>query len=79
MDMHIQTQLIQETEKYCGSWGINHVRRVLQLIDLIHTTEPINTDVIWLAAHLHDWGRISRGVNLALIMLKPQTKQLRKF
>jgi len=49
-------ELTRLTEEYGGAWGINHTRRLLHLIDQIGAEQPYNADVIWVAAHLHDWG-----------------------
>jgi len=48
------------TEEYGGQWGINHTRRLLQLISIISEGQPYNFDAVWLAAHLHDWGAYSK-------------------
>jgi uncharacterized protein len=44
------------TEEYGGQWGINHTRRLLQLIAVIGERQTYDADVVWVAAHLHDWG-----------------------
>ena len=44
------------TEQYGGAWGINHTRRLLHLVSLIGEDVPYDAEVVWLAAHLHDWG-----------------------
>ncbi len=49
-------ELARLTETYGGSWGINHTRRILRLIDIIGEGLTYNADVVWIAAHLHDWG-----------------------
>jgi uncharacterized protein len=49
-------EIARLTEEYGGSWGINHTRRLLYLIDLIGEDSQYDADVVWLAAHLHDWG-----------------------
>jgi uncharacterized protein len=49
-------QIARLTEEYGGSWGINHTRRLLHLTDLIGEDLQYDADVVWLAAHLHDWG-----------------------
>lgn len=43
------------TEEYGGTWGINHTRRLLKLVESI-AAGPFDQEVVWLAAHLHDWG-----------------------
>ena len=49
-------EIARLTEKYGGAWGINHTHRLLKLIALIGESEKYDADVVWLAAHLHDWG-----------------------
>jgi uncharacterized protein len=49
-------EMARLTEEYGGQWGINHTRRLLRLIELIGTGRTYNTDALWVAAHLHDWG-----------------------
>ena len=48
-------EIIRLTEEYGGLWGINHTRRLLHLISIIGEGREYNADVIWIAAHLHDW------------------------
>ena len=54
-----QGEIVRLTEEYGGQWGINHTRRLLQLIAIIGEGQTYNTDAVWLAAHLHDWGAYS--------------------
>jgi uncharacterized protein len=53
-----------------GAWGINHTRRLLQLIAIIGEGQSYNADALWVAAHLHDWGAYGKwaqpGVDHAL-------------
>lgn len=44
------------TETYGGVWGIHHTRRLLQLVAEIGVGQEYDADVVWMAAHLHDWG-----------------------
>jgi uncharacterized protein len=63
-------ELARLTEEYGGQWGINHTRRLLQLISIIGEGQSYNADALWVAAHLHDWGGYSQwaqsGVDHAL-------------
>lgn len=52
----LRQEIIRLTEEYCGAWGINHTRRLLGLIGTIGAGLHYDEEVIWLAAHLHDWG-----------------------
>lgn len=49
-------EIIRLTGEYGGQWGINHTRRLLYLISIIGEGVQYNQEVVWLAAHLHDWG-----------------------
>jgi uncharacterized protein len=49
-------EIVHLTKTYGGQWGINHTRRLLRLIDIIGEGYRYDTEVVWLAAHLHDWG-----------------------
>jgi uncharacterized protein len=51
-----RNELVRLTEEYGGAWGINHTRRLLQLISIIGEGQSYNSDALWVAAHLHDWG-----------------------
>jgi HD superfamily phosphodiesterase len=51
-----QDEIVRLTQEYGGAWGINHTRRLLELVESIAADEPYGRDVVWLAAHLHDWG-----------------------
>jgi HD superfamily phosphodiesterase len=48
------------TEEYGGKWGLNHTRRVLQLVSVIAEGIAYDRDAVWLAAYLHDWGAYSK-------------------
>ncbi len=52
-------EIIGLTEKYGGLWGLNHTRRLLKLIDIISKGQDYDTEIVWVAAHLHDWGGYS--------------------
>ena len=58
------------TEEYGGVWGINHTRRLLQLMAVIGEGRTYDSEALWLAAHLHDWGAYvpwaQKGVDHAL-------------
>ena len=65
-----RAELVRFTEEYGGAWGINHTRRLLQLIAVIGEGQSYNADALWVAAHLHDWGAYGKwaqpGVDHAL-------------
>lgn len=53
-------EIARLTEEYGGVWGINHTRRLLRLIETIGEGLAYDRDVVWLAAHLHDWGAYAK-------------------
>ena len=55
-------EMVRLTEEYGGPWGINHTRRLLQLISIIAEDQSYNADALWVAAHLHDWGAYGKWV-----------------
>lgn len=56
--MHLldHAEITQATQGYGGDWGWNHTCRLLALVGLIAGDDPYDEEVIWVAAHLHDWG-----------------------
>lgn len=53
-------EIARLTEEYGGQWGINHTRRLLHLVSIIGEGQQYNSDAVWLAAHLHDWGAYAK-------------------
>lgn len=51
-----QDEIISLTQEYGGEWALNHSRRLLHLIEEIADDLSFDREIIWLAAHLHDWG-----------------------
>jgi uncharacterized protein len=49
-------EIAKLTKEYGGDWGLSHSRRLLRLISILAEDIEYDKDVIWLAAHLHDWG-----------------------
>jgi uncharacterized protein len=49
-------EITRLTEEHGGAWGINHTRRLLHLVAQIDEDVRYDHEVVWLAAHLHDWG-----------------------
>lgn len=49
-------EIARLTEQYGGQWGIQHTRRLLELMRRIGAGLTHNAQAVWLAAHLHDWG-----------------------
>jgi uncharacterized protein len=65
-----KAEIVLLTEEYGRQWGINHTRRILQLVSIIGKGQHYNAEVVWIAAHLHDWGGYAKwmqaGVDHAL-------------
>ena len=49
-------EIVRLTEEYGGAWGLEHTRRLLRLVEVIGQGCEYDADVLWVAAHLHDWG-----------------------
>ncbi len=49
-------EIVRLTEEYGGAWGLNHTRRLLRLIEIIGADQCYDAGILWIAAHLHDWG-----------------------
>ena len=49
-------ELVRLTGEYGGAWGLEHTRRLLRLVEIIGQGCDYDADVVWVAAHLHDWG-----------------------
>jgi uncharacterized protein len=56
MNQTDKDEITRLTEGYGGVWGINHTRRLLNLVALVGAGQKYDSEVVWLAAHLHDWG-----------------------
>lgn len=51
-----KNEIVQLTEQYGRNWGLQHTRRLLQLIEQIGQGLDYDREALWIAAHLHDWG-----------------------
>jgi uncharacterized protein len=49
-------EIARLTEHYGGQWGIQHTRRLLELMRRLGAGLTYDAQAVWLAAHLHDWG-----------------------
>jgi uncharacterized protein len=50
------------TLAYGGDWELNHVDRLLKLIELIGENQTYERQLVWIAAHLHDWGAFKQFI-----------------
>lgn len=70
MNAQQKDELARLTLEYGGKWGINYTRRLLHLIEIIGEGLAYDREVVWAAAHLHDWGGyapwLQSGVDHAL-------------
>lgn len=51
-----QEEIVNLTAQYGGQWAICHAQRILNTIAVISEGAACDSQVLWLAAHLHDWG-----------------------
>ena len=56
MDQNVKDEIVRLTEEYGGQWGLNHTRRLLSLVEIIGAGLQYDAELVWTAAHLHDWG-----------------------
>ncbi|MCE5323553.1 HD domain-containing protein [bacterium] len=49
-------KIVELTYEYGGDWAVQHAERLIHLVALIGGGLEFDSDVIWLAAYLHDWG-----------------------
>lgn len=56
MDPQAKEEIVRLTREYGGEWGINHTHRLLRLIEIIGEGLEYDREIVWTAAHLHDWG-----------------------
>lgn len=50
------SDIIKLTEDYGGGWAIEHSRRLLHTISIIGEGMTCDSEILFLAAYLHDWG-----------------------
>ncbi|MBS1859478.1 MAG: HD domain-containing protein [Acidobacteria bacterium] len=71
------------TEKYGGEWAVQHAQRLIRLVETIGHGLAYDPEVIWLAAHMHDWGTLPRwsrdGVSHCARSRELAAEQLRKL
>jgi uncharacterized protein len=48
------------TEEYGGEYAIQHAQRLIRIVETIAGKTPYDSEAIWLAAHMHDWGTFPR-------------------
>ena len=58
----ILDDIIQMTLEVGEDWAVAHAERLLRLIEQIGADIPYDTDVMELAAYMHDWGAFPRYV-----------------
>jgi len=53
----VELEKIREsTLEYCGEWTLNHADRLLKLVEIIAEDQKYDHRLVWIAAHMHDWG-----------------------
>lgn len=49
-------ELAELTREYGGDWGLDHSKRLMQMVETLAEGRAYDKDVVALAAYLHDWG-----------------------
>ncbi len=49
-------ELAELTHEYGGDFGLDHSKRLMHLVEVLAEGQSYDTDVVALAAYLHDWG-----------------------
>lgn len=49
-------EITRLTQEYGGDWGTKHSERLLHLVPILADGKPYDSEAVWLAAYLHDWG-----------------------
>ena len=57
--MKLEPELINLTKQYGGDYGINHSKRILNIIDTIGKNYSFDSEVVHISVYLHDWGGYS--------------------
>jgi len=55
-----RNEILRLSGEYGGAWILNHAARLIGLIEIIGEGLDYDRDVIWAAAHMHDWGACPR-------------------
>lgn len=56
MDPAQKEQIVALTRQNGGEWTLHHTNRLLRLVDRIGAGITYDAEIVWMAAHLHDWG-----------------------
>jgi uncharacterized protein len=71
------------TGKYGGEWAVQHAQRLIRLVEVIGKDLAYDPEVIWLAAHMHDWGTLPGwardGVSHSARSCELAAEQMRKL
>lgn len=51
-----KSEIVRLTEEYGGAWAVQHSRRLLNLIAAIGENLTYDSEALWIAAYIHDWG-----------------------
>jgi uncharacterized protein len=58
MSASYRARILALTEKNGGDWALAHAQRLIRLVETIGQGMDYDPEVIWLAAHMHDWGTL---------------------
>lgn len=59
----LANKVMSLTKEYGGQWGVNHIKRILQIISTIGEGLQYNKEAVMLAAYLHDWGAYPKWID----------------
>ena len=55
-------EIVALTHEYGGQWAIGHADRLIATVSAVSDGALYDTETIWLAAHLHDWGGYAKWI-----------------
>lgn len=53
-------RIVALTAEYGGDWAVQHAQRLIRLVEFVGEGLEYDREVIWIAAHMHDWGTLPR-------------------
>jgi uncharacterized protein len=56
------SEIERKTREYGGQWAMGHARRIVALVERIAEGRAYNAEIVWAAAHLHDWGGYAKWI-----------------
>jgi HD superfamily phosphodiesterase len=60
MSAKIRQKVAAVTTEFGGEYAVQHAQRLVCLVEMVADGMEYDTEAIWLAAHMHDWGTFPR-------------------